>query len=616
MDGLNKAHYPPRIGRFEVSRCLGEGLQGKVYLALDPDLRRKVALKLVFRPSRLDRAGGLVPQEALHLAELRHHNIVSVYEFGAEGGVPYLVCEFIEGMTLREMAASRGRLPLTRSLPLVKGILEGMAHAHAKGILHLDLGSTNVMVDTEGVARVMDFGLSHKERLRLEPDGVLYGALAYMSPEHLLGKSLDARTDVYSLGLLAYELMAGRRAKVGTDRNALMRATVLGQPDYAPLLELDPSGQLASWVRTAVARDPGARYANAGAMLEALMACSIARATASGGPASEHVAVEYLLFRIRRTTDLPAISGTLAEINRLTAPDAQTPVARVANAILCDHALTNKVLKLASSSFYGPSGRGVRNVSDAIKVLGMNAVRQACTALLGVRSFANGLENDELVDALSASFVAGLISRHLASAARIRDCELAFICGLFQGVGRSLAIYHFPHEHAEARAFFVAGTYDWPQAQVEVFGVTSQELGRAVLRTWGFPEAILTCMAPWEQLATTRPESEAEALVAVATFANRLCGVFQDPGPELWAERCARVTAAFSTSLGITGEQMAILLDGSVRKFRELAPVFGLPLRAGGYAERVGAWCASVAVARQPERAAPEASATAPGQAR
>jgi HD-like signal output (HDOD) protein len=291
-------------------------------------------------------------------------------------------------------------------------------------------------------------------------------------------------------------------------------------------------------------------------------------------------------------------------------------VARVANAILCDHALTNKVLKLASSSFYGPSGRGVRNVSDAIKVLGMNAVRQACTALLGVRSFANGLENDELVDALSASFVAGLISRHLASAARIRDCELAFICGLFQGVGRSLAIYHFPHEHAEARAFFVAGTYDWPQAQVEVFGVTYQELGRAVLRTWGFPEAILTCMAPWEQLATTRPESEAEALVAVATFANRLCGVFQDPGPELWAERCARVTAAFSTSLGITGEQMAILLDGSVRKFRELAPVFGLPLRAGGYAERVGAWCASVAVARQPERAAPEASATAPGQAR
>jgi serine/threonine protein kinase len=598
MDGLNKSPDPPRIGRFEVLRCLGEGLQGRVYLALDPDLRRKVALKLVVRASRLDRAGSFVPREALHLAELRHHNIVSFYEFGAEAGVPYLVCEFIEGMTLREMAAARGPLPLATSLPLVKGILEGMAHAHAKGILHLDLGSTNVMVDTEGVARVMDFGLSHKDRLRLEADGMLYGALAYMSPEHLLGKSLDARTDIYSLGLLAYELLTGRRAKTGADRNALMRATVLGQPDYSPLLELDPGGQLASWVRTAVARDPGGRYANAGAMLEAFMACPLVRATLAGGRAGEHVAVDYLLFRIRRTTDLPAISGTLAEINRLTAPDAQIPLPRVANAILCDHALTNKVLKLASSSFYGASGRGVRNVSDAIRVLGMNAVRQACTALLGVRAFANGLENDELVDALSASFVAGLISRHLASAVRIGDCELAFICGLFRGVGRSLAIYHFPHEHAEAKALFVAGACGWPEAQIEVFGVTYRGLGRAVLRTWEFPEAILTCMAPWEQPAAARPESEAEALLAIATFANRLCGVFQDARPELWAERCAEVTAGFSAALGVTDAATARLLEGSVRKFRELAPVFGLPLRAGGYAERVGAWCENVDTSR------------------
>ena len=595
MDGLNKTPDSARIGRFDVLGCLGEGLQGRVYLALDPDLRRKVAIKLVIRPSGLDRAGGLVPQEALHLAELRHHNIVSVYELGAEAGVPYLVCEFIEGMTLREMRDARGCLPLTRSLPLTKGILEGMAHAHAKGILHLDLGAANVMVDTEGVARVMDFGLSRKDRLRIGEGGTLYGALAYMSPEHLLGKSLDARTDVYSLGLLAYELLTGRRAKEGKDRNALIRATVLGGLDYSPLLEMDPGGQLAAWVRTAVARDPGARYANAGAMLEAFMACPIVRATVSGGPAGEHVAIEYLLFRIRRTTDLPAISGALAEINRLAAPDAQTPVAKLATAILCDHALTNKVLKLASSSFYGPSGRGVRNVSDAIRVLGMNGVRQACTALLGLRAFANGLENDELVDALSASFVAGLIARHLASAARIGDCELAFISGLFQGVGRSLAIYHFPHEHAEAKALFVAGDYDWPQAQLEVFGVSYQELGRAVLRTWGFPEAILTCMAPWERPVAARPESEAEALLAVATFANRLCGVFQDSAPELWAQRCAGVTAAFSAALGITDEKTAILLEGSVRKFRELAPVFGLPLRPGRYAERVGAWCANAA---------------------
>src|SRR5262245_34864204 len=178
----------------------------------------------------------------------------------------------------------------------------------------------------------------------------------------------------------------------------------------------------------------------------------------------------------------------------MTAPDSQTPVAQLAQAILCDHALTNKVLKLASSSFYGDTARGVKNVSDAIKVLGTNAVRQACTALLGLRQFSDGLDNEELLDSLSISFLAGLVARHLAPSAGVRDREQAFICGLFQGVGRSLAIYHFPREHAEIRALVGAGTLPPPQAQAEVLGVSYQELGRSVARTWGFPEAILASM--------------------------------------------------------------------------------------------------------------------------
>ncbi|MCC7483463.1 MAG: HDOD domain-containing protein [Burkholderiales bacterium] len=579
-----------RIGRFEIVRLLGQGLQGKVYLALDPKLRRKVALKLVLDTVSPQDAGDAVPSEALHLAELRHPNIVSVYEFGEHGRIPYLVCEFVEGATLRERLASDGALPLHRSLPLLKGVLEGMAHAHSKGILHLDLSPSNLMVDTDGVPRVMDFGLSRKNRLRLAPGAELAGALAYMSPEHLRGRTLDARTDVYALGLIGYELLAHRRAKAGNERSALIRATVMCDYDFSPIVEADPAGQLAAWVRTATQREPDQRFANAGAMLEALNACQAARATTQGGGGKgEHAAIEYLLFRIRRKSELPALSRALVEINRMTAPEAQTPVAKLANAILLDYALTNKVLKLASSSFYGGAGRNVKNVSDAIRVLGMGAVRQACTALLALRQFGDAGSNGELVDSLSGSFIAGLLARHLAPLASVKDREQAFICGLFQGIGRSLAIYHFPREHEEAKALVASGT-SWPEAQVELFGVTYQELGRSVARTWGFPETILVSMAPWNSATASRPESEADGLFHVATFANRLCGVFVDPRREAWEGRLARLSETYADSLGLAPGAIAETMDGAIGKFRELAPIIGLPLREGGYVGSIAAW--------------------------
>jgi serine/threonine protein kinase len=325
-----------RIGRFEVLRSLGEGMRGKVYLALDPQLRRRVALKLVLNSAAPAGGDHAVPAEALHLAELRHPNVVSVYEFSVHGSIPYLVCKYVEGTTVRNLIASTGRLPLHRAAPLLEGLLEGMAHAQSKGILHLDLSPSNLMVDAEGVLRVMDFGLSQKNKRDLGPGEALCGALAYMSPEHLSGRTLDARTDVYALGLIAYELLAGKRAKPSNDRDALLRSTFLGELDYAPLLELDSGGQLVAWTRTAVHRDPNHRFANGAAMLEAFMACQVVRATLAGGGAAEGAAVEYLLFRIRRKGALPALSGVLTEVNRMTAPDAQTSVTKLANAILCD----------------------------------------------------------------------------------------------------------------------------------------------------------------------------------------------------------------------------------------------------------------------------------------
>ena len=121
-------------------------------------------------------------------------------------------------------------------------------------------------------------------------------------------------------------------------------------------------------------------------------------------------------------------------------------------------------------------------------------------------------------------------------------------------------------------------------------GPTYQELGRSVARTWGFPESILVSMAPWRSPVAARPESEAEALLHVATFANHLCGIFVYAQEDQWEQGFAKLVDAFTPSLGLTQETTTAVLHVAIGKFRELAPIFGLPLRSRGYVERVGAW--------------------------
>jgi len=582
---------PSSIGRFRVVRALGAGLQGTVYLAIDTTLRRKVAIKVLTNDEARQDLDQDAPAEAVHLAELRHPNIVSVFEVGDHAGLPYIVCEYVEGSPLRELLAAEGPLTTRRALTTLLGVLEGMAHAHARGVCHLDLSPSNLMIDGEGVPRVMDFGLSRKNTHRTPTGDTVFGALAYMAPEHLRAGSLDARTDVYALGLIAYELLTGLRANAAKGRNALFRHILSGEVEPGPLLDVDGSGQLAEWIRTATQKSPEQRYADAGAMLEAFKLCAPVRATLGGaGTHSDHAAVENLLFRMRRKKDFPALSSTLLEINRMAAEDSSTPVATLANKILCDYALTNKLLKLANSAFFGAGGRSVKSVSDAIRVLGMSHVRQACTALLSLQQFDGALENDELVDVLSASFTAGLIARFVAPMLKVPDVEQAFIAGLFQGMGRSLAIYHFPREHAEVKETVAAGTMNWPEAQVEVLGVTYQELGRSVARLWGFPEPLLGAMAPWRGGPILAPTTETEALFQAATFANRLCSVCSDDQPEAAELRLTALVGHFEDSLGLSAARAADILQGATEKFRQLAPVLGLGTPRKGFIERTLAW--------------------------
>jgi len=201
-----------KIGRYEVLGKIGEGGMGIVYRVHDPALGRDVALKLL-RPE-LSFNQGLVERfmsEARMVAALEHDHVVTIHEVGEADGLPYFTMQYIDGQDLATMLHQRGRFALSEALPILQQVAEALDYAHRKGIIHRDVKPENVLIDPEGRARVMDFGIARAgESQRLTTTGTMLGTPEYMSPEQAQGLLLDHRSDLYSLGIVAYELLTGR----------------------------------------------------------------------------------------------------------------------------------------------------------------------------------------------------------------------------------------------------------------------------------------------------------------------------------------------------------------------------------------------------------------------
>ena len=258
------------VGHFRVGAELGKGGMGVVYRAEDEVLRRPVALK-VLSPWLAD--SGRSPwllNEARSAAAVSHPNIAAIHEVGEADGVVFIAMEFVEGHSLRHRLDA-GAVPVDEALPIAEQIARGLARAHQAGIVHRDLKPDNVMVGPDGLVKILDFGLAlpisgaasdAAQEAGGEPLGRVVGTFAYMSPEQSHGAAVDARSDVFSFGILLYEMLAGRRPQPGmAKRDALALET-----PSAPWMQED--------IRLLVARclEPGteARYADGAALAEAL----------------------------------------------------------------------------------------------------------------------------------------------------------------------------------------------------------------------------------------------------------------------------------------------------------------------------------------------------------
>jgi HD-like signal output (HDOD) protein len=568
------------IGRFPVQKLLGRGTQGAVYLARDPDLDRPVAIKLVGNMPGQSEPGW--PQ-ARNLASLRHPNIVALHEFGKHRDLTYLVFEYIDGTTLAEELKSRGALPPEEACKAMLQITDAVAHAHAHGILHLDLNPTNVMRDREGNLRVMDFDVSRRADAPPATDFIV-GTVAYMAPEHFTTFRLDKRTDVYALGQMFYTLLTGSPAVTPGPRAETIQRICKEEIDAAALQSADPGGALARLIRRATAKDPAQRFEDARAMHEAL-AAELAPPKLPDDAATRGV-VAFLLKRMEHRGDFPAVSRTLAEINRI-AGDEKTTLARISGAVLRDYALTNRLLKLANSAHYPHLAGKVATVSDAIKLLGFNEVRLVCSGLACFGHFTGGRQK-RLREESTASFIAGLIARHLAVQSGIKDVEEAFIAGMLFHLGKALALFYFPEDHWEIENLVARGATP-DEAATRILGISLPQLGRAIGEIWGLPAAVLDCMS--DKPGTN---DAARRLRQIVRFANALAGV--DPARDAEGMQIAAEAAKLQPPLGPA--DVDAMLQAALEKFKAFAPALEIDADKSVCVQRVEQWLASRAIFR------------------
>ncbi len=274
-------------GRYRLVAPLAEGAMGSVYRAERLGLGREVAVKMMHAalPGELS-ARERFEREAQVMAKLTHPHCVSVIDFGVHADKPYLVMELVRGESLFELIARERPLPLRRAAEIARQILAGIAHAHAQEIVHRDIKPANIMISTKEAlgdhVQILDFGLARLcESSSLLTSGITVGTPSYMAPEQCRGGPLDARVDVYAVGVVLFEMLAGRKPFIAPDPLAIVKKQLLEKPprlsDVAP-----DAAVLDDIVARALAKDPKERFASAIEMATAIeIAVPGTRATTS-----------------------------------------------------------------------------------------------------------------------------------------------------------------------------------------------------------------------------------------------------------------------------------------------------------------------------------------------
>jgi serine/threonine protein kinase len=576
-----------QIGRFEIIRELGRGVQSIVYLARDPHLQREVAIKTLHfaRPDAQQNQQLLA--EARIVSQLRHPNIVPIFEAGEEQGDLYLVFEFVPGKNLGDYLKVNGQLTPVKALAILHPVLEAIAHAHAAGIIHRDLKPNNILIDSDGMPRVMDFGIAAHVEAQSNDAEAFMGTPAYMAPEYIARREHSERSDVFSAGLVLYELLTGQQAVQGVNIYEVMSRVANEEIRLPAGSEIDD--ELASVLYKAIARDPQQRFSSVTRMREALDAYLESDDPVASSDAKQST-IDFLLRRMRRKSDFPALSESVSTINKITGSDKES-ISNLSNSILKDFSLTNKILRLVNSVYFRQAGGGnISTISRAVLVLGFDAVRNIAITVMLFEHLQNKGNANQLKEEFLRANLAAILAKDIGEKSSARDVEQAFICSMFHSLGRLLSQFYFPDESEEIKRLIEQKPCSEEAASLQVLGISFEDLGVGIARTWGFPNLIVNSMRKLPAGTVRKANTVEERMRILSAFSNELCSMISGVEPEQRQKELRKITARFSENITLSEQALRETMEKSFQEVAQFAGIIGINLKQSVFGKQMKTW--------------------------
>ena len=555
---------PNTIGRFKIGKQLGSGNQGTVYLCTDPELQRRVAIKILDRSVR----GTSYRSEARTMSKLQHPNIVSIYEAGEYNGIPYLVFEYVEGRLLAD-AIHQDRLALPQVLEVFKGLLEGLSQAHRAGIVHRDLKPANIILNAEQVPKIMDFGIARLLSGGKAHDRQLIGTPRYLAPEYISHGEVGPQNDVFALGLVLDEMLTGMPVFSGRTQQMVLDNILKLKPEPPSRYNDAVDERLDRFVLKALEKDPVLRYSDASEMLTAFNEMRKAPTEEILERDAGHGTVEFLLRRMQRKSDFPVLSQSVRSINAM-AQARNKDISHLAGVIVKDFALTNKILKVVNSAYYGSFSGKIGTVSRAAVVLGIQAIRSLAASLIFFEHIHNKDQAAQLKELVSSAMFSASLAGQVAKQLDDTEVEDYFLSALLRGLGKILVTFYLPEEAREIEQLITQEKLEAKRAQIKVLGVSYETIGIEIAKQWNFPGSLTESMQHWEP--GEKAQSRTDRRRMVAEFSKDAMQLMVDKGLDNKAAVEA-LLKSYDDQLGLDSKQFKQIAGNALDEFKDVAKV-------------------------------------------